>query len=122
MAVPKKIGHYSFLVGVLIAFVLALFSPALSNQTTRALLLVLVILGIVVGFINITSKEVTEFLVASIALIVMSSVSSTLVVIDGLVPNLGSLLQAILSYIAVFVAPAALIVALKAIVVLADKE
>lgn len=122
MALMKKVGHYSFLVGILLALVLALFSTSLSNRASSIMLLVLIVLGIVVGFLNITAKEMTEFLVAAIALIVMASVSTTLVIIDQYVPGLGSIMQSILSYIAIFVAPAALIVAIKAIVELAEKE
>lgn len=122
MGLSKKVGHYAFLAGILLALVLALFSTTLSNKTTSILLLVLVVLGIIVGFLNITAKEMTEFLVAAIALIVMASVSTTLVVIDMYISGLGTLLQAVLSYIAIFVAPAALIVAIKAIVELAEKE
>lgn len=122
MAMSKKVGHYAFLIGVLLALVLALFSTSLSNQASSVMMLSLIVLGIIVGFLNITAKEMTEFLVAAIALIVMASVSSMLVVVDRYVPGLGTLLQSILNYIAIFVAPAALIVALKAIVELAEKE
>lgn len=122
MAISRRVGHYAFLVGILLAFVLALFSTKLDNETTSLLLLVLVVLGIIVGLLNITAKEMTEFLVAAIALIVMASVSGALVVIDQYVVGLGTLFQSILSYIAIFVSPAALIVAIKAIVELAEKE
>lgn len=122
MAMVKKIGHYAFLVGVLLALVMALFSTTLNEQTQSILLLVLVVLGVIVGFLNVTSKEMTEFLVAAIALIVIAPVSSTLVVIDKFIAGLGTLLQSVLSFIAIFVAPAALIVALKAIIELAEKE
>jgi len=122
MAMTKRVGHYSFLGGVLLAVVLGLFSAKISGPTTSILLLVLVILGVIVGFLNVTGKEMTEFLIAAIALIAMSSVSATLVVIDQYIPNLGTLFQSILSFIAIFVAPAALVVALKTIVELAEKE
>ena len=122
MAMTKRLGHYSFLGGVLLAVVLGLFSAKISGPTTSILLLVLVILGVIVGFLNVTGKEMTEFLIAAIALIAMSSVSATLVVIDQYIPNLGTLFQSILSFIAIFVAPAALVVALKTIVELAEKE
>ena len=122
MAMTKRLGHYSFLGGVLLAVVLGLFSAKISGPTTSILLLVLVIMGVIVGFLNVTGKEMTEFLIAAIALIAMSSVSATLVVIDQYIPNLGTLFQSILSFIAIFVAPAALVVALKTIVELAEKE
>lgn len=122
MGTMKRVGHYAFLVGILLALVLALFSTALSNQVTSIMMLGLVVLGVLVGFLNITAKETTEFLVAAIALIVMASVSSTLVIIDNYIRGLGSLMQSVLSFIAVFVVPAALIVAIKAIIQLAENE
>jgi len=118
----RKVGHYSFLVGLLLALVLALFSTALNSDVTSIMMLGLVILGVLVGFLNITAKEVTEFLVAAIALIVMASISQSLVVIDMYITGLGTLMQSTLSFIAVFVAPAALIVAIKAIIKLAEEE
>lgn len=122
MAITRKIGHYAFLVGVLLAFVLALFSTKLGNETTSALLLLLIVLGVIVGFLNITAKEMTEFLIAAIALIVMGSISAAFVVVDNYIVGLGTIIDAILSYIAIFVAPAALIVSIKAIIELAEKE
>lgn len=122
MAITRKIGHYAFLVGVLLAFVLALFSTKLGNETTSALLLLLIVLGVIVGFLNITAKEMTEFLIAAIALIVMGSISAAFVVVDNYIVGLGTILDAVLSYIAIFVAPAALIVSIKAIIELAEKE
>ncbi|PIN86903.1 hypothetical protein COV19_02755 [Candidatus Woesearchaeota archaeon CG10_big_fil_rev_8_21_14_0_10_44_13] len=122
MAMMRKVGHYSFLVGLLLALVLALFSTALNSDVTSIMMLGLVILGVLVGFLNITAKEVTEFLVAAIALIVMASISQSLVVIDMYITGLGTLMQSTLSFIAVFVAPAALIVAIKAIIKLAEEE
>lgn len=122
MGTMKRVGHYAFLVGILLALVLALFSTALSSNVTSVMMLGLVLIGVLVGFLNISAKEVTEFLVAAIALIVMASVSQTLVVIDMYIAGLGTLMQSILSFIAVFVAPAALIVAIKAIIKLAEEE
>lgn len=106
-----KIGHWSFLLGVALAVVFGFFK---AGSYAGILTLVLVILGLVVGFLNITEKETTPFLVAAIALMTTSA-AGELIHIDTLVSNFGTWLQAIVVNIAIFVTPAAIVVALKAI-------
>jgi len=101
-----KIAHYSFFVGLLIAIVAGLFRNIVS---TEVLVTTLVILGFLVGLFNLTTKETTPFLIASIALMLAGIVNL------GLIPGVGLYLRSILSNIVVFVVPAAIIVGLKAI-------
>jgi hypothetical protein len=105
----SKLGHWAFIVGILIAIIAGLV-PAWQTPTITW---VLVILGLVVGLLNISAKETIEFLVAAIALLVIGSV--------GAIPALGTIVLSILSNIVAFVAPAALIVALLAVYRLAQK-
>ncbi|MBN1644863.1 hypothetical protein JW851_02380 [Candidatus Woesearchaeota archaeon] len=104
-----KLGSWAFILGVLIAIVAGLV-PAWQTPT---LVWVLVILGLVVGFLNITGKETTEFLVAALTLMLIGSA--------GAIPALGIIILSILANIVAFVAPAALVVALKSIWILAQK-
>ena len=106
----SKVGEWSFILGVLLAVV---FGFMTAGSYAGILTLVLVIAGLIVGLLNISEKETTPFLVASIALIVTSSAKLT--VIDGLVPMVGTWLQNIVGNIAVLVTPAAIVVALKAV-------
>ncbi len=108
----KKIGHYAFLAGILLALLAGMIKDFLPVETTT---LILVILGLVVGFLNVTAKETIEFLVAAVALMIAGSANLTAI------PGLGAHLQAILSYIVVFVAPAAIVVSFKAIYALAER-
>ncbi|MBW2973515.1 hypothetical protein KY346_03930 [Candidatus Woesearchaeota archaeon] len=105
----SKIGHWAFIVGIIIAIIAGLV-PAWQTPTITW---VLVILGLVVGLLNITAKETIEFLVAAIALLVIGSA--------GAIPALGTIILSILANIVAFVAPAALVVALKSIYSLAQK-
>jgi len=109
----SKLGQWAFIIGVLLAIVVGVFSVGLKDYA-GTLSLVLVVLGLVVGFLNISEKETTPFLVAAIALIATAASVDTLKTID-LGVSLGIYLAGIVSQIAVFVAPAAVIVALKAI-------
>jgi hypothetical protein len=106
-----KIGKYAFMVGILLAIILGLV-PMAENIRGYAIL-VLVVLGLIVGLLNVTAKETTEFLVAAIALIAAGNANLTSI------PAIGIYVQYILTFIVVFVAPAALVVALRAVQALA---
>jgi hypothetical protein len=71
-------------------------------------------LGIIVGLVSITAKEVELFLIAAIALIVAgtSQVWAPLASIHSL---LAYWADGILRYIVAFVAPAAVIIAIKSV-------
>ncbi len=79
------------------------------------MILLLVVLGLITGLMNITEKETTPFLVAALALLATGTASATLMVI----PKVGIYLASIVNAIGVFVAPAAIVVALKTIKALA---
>ena len=119
MASNEKLGGYAFLVGAAIAIIVGalagLGQEGLLGSVSSWIPLVLVILGIVVGFLNIKDKEVDKFLIASIALIVLAGTAGGLLVIDRAIAPLGSIFAGMAQNLAIFVAPAALIVALKSI-------
>lgn len=119
MALPlatQKIGAYAFLVGIAIA-ILAGIAGGLVTAYAGAITLILVILGLIVGYLNISDKEVLIFVVVSIGLMVAGSANLTS--IDMLVPGMGTVLQAILANIVVFIAPAVIVVGLKTVYALA---
>ena len=104
-----KMGQWAFIIGVVLAILFGLVPQDWESMAT----LVLVILGLVVGLLNVTEKESTPFLVAAAALMITGLSGRTLSVIKPEV--LGSFLQNAVEKIGVFVAPAAIVVALKAI-------
>lgn len=93
-------AHWAFLVSIVLAIILGIILP---DSLIAAGLLV--ILGLIVGLVNITAAETRDFLIASVALIIASEAFS-------LIPLIGNFVSSILDYIVVFVAPAAGIVAL----------
>ena len=111
------IGHYSFIIGVALAVILGIFS-AFTDQTQSWMILTLFILGLIVGILNISAKEITPFLVASIALLLAGS--ANVLILNTLVNPLGTIISAILTNIKIFVAPAAIVVSLKAVKQLAE--
>ncbi len=109
-----RVGEWSFLVGVLLAIVLGLF-PQPGWQATVTL--ILVVLGIIVALVNVTSKETSTFLIAAIALLVAASAGAAGGF--GALPAVGTYLLNVFDNLVVFVAPAAVIVALKGVYQLA---
>lgn len=117
MARKKKnssalLGSWSFLIGLILAVVLGL-GFAGSYQTT--VLWAVFILGIVVGLLNITHGETGAFLTSGTILVLLSFLGIQVGVFDAIAPVIGNVLRGILT---LFV-PATMIVALKAVFVLA---
>ena len=113
-----RIAHYAFFAGVLVAIIAGLFRKVIGPNaaiSTNALVTTLVLLGLVVGIINLTAKETIPFLVAVIALMLAGIVNLNLFDLYGLFPELGLYARSILSNIVVFVMPAGVIVALKTV-------
>ncbi len=108
----NKMGSYAFLAGAIIALVAGLFSGMVAGLAGW-ILLVLIVLGLVVGVLNVSDKEISQFLLAAAALMLVGSAKLT--VIDSVLPSVGTILDKVVANLVVFVAPAALIVALKAI-------
>jgi hypothetical protein len=104
----RRLSTLAFFAGILLAVLAALIPPL----QVRAVTQVIALLGILVGLLNITAEETTEFLVAAIALLLVGAA--------GAVPDLGDVVLRVLSNIIAFVAPAALVVALIAIWRLAE--
>ena len=105
-----KTGHWAFLIGIVLA-IIAGFVPQLQTPTVTW---VLVLLGLIVGLLNITAKEIQEFLIASVALVIAADAAADIIA-------LGLTMATILGNIVTFVFPAALLVALKAIWQLASE-
>ena len=101
-----KISHWIFLIGILVAIIAGFVDiPYLA--------IILIVAGLIVGLLNITAGEVHEFLTASIALLLVGAAGL------GAVALVGVTVESILQNLVVFVAPAALVVALKSIWTLA---
>jgi hypothetical protein len=102
-----KLGPWAFYAALVLSVVLAFWQNAIAT-------LVLAVLGIVVGVLNITEKEMTGFLVSCIAW--MLAGSSLQVIIKALplfgTTGIAAFLVAVLGNVITFVAPAAATVAI----------
>lgn len=99
------VGKWSFFVGVLLAILAGFF-------TIPYIAVILVILGLIVGFLNITDKVIQPYLVAVIALLLIGTASLQALSVFG---EITEVFKTILSNLISFVAASGLIVALKAV-------
>ena len=124
-----KIAVWAFIIGVVIALVIGLWQAYdLQTNATQTILSssngvwvgwILAFLGLIVGVLailgrgTITKAETPAFLMAGIALLIMNSAFSQM---QGMLrPWLGPLLAGISLPLAIFIAPAVGILAIKAI-------
>lgn len=117
----KQIGNYSFIIGVIVAVVLGLTIPAL-EAATPWLQSLLVVLGIVVGFLNVSGKEIKEFLWVAVVLVVVAYAGSSQISDWDKVKYIGPYLKGIFNSILSFVVPATIVVGLKEVWELAKGE
>ena len=104
----KNVGPWAFVLGI----VIALLAGFATTGIDTTVVLVLAVLGIIVGFLNVSDKEVIKFLVSTLAFMIAAT---SLNVVFSKLPSIGTGLSLAMSYIGVFVAPAAAIVAIKAL-------
>jgi len=119
IAPPANTGRYVFLLGLAVAVVAGIVAQTQAGLGNYAgwISLILVILGIIVGFLNITPNERHSFLVGAIALSMLGLVGFAPLVFGTF--NLGAYFTSIIAYIVMFVAPAAAIAAVSEIYALA---
>ena len=109
------IGAYAFLVGVILATLVGILQQSLDVAKTSSLpYVILVLLGVMVGFFNFNDKDSYTFLLASLSLVIVSGFGQTALIYVATVPILSSL-TAVLSALMVMFVPATIIVALKTV-------
>lgn len=102
------IGHWAFILGLVLSVIAGLGGDIPSLTT------ILFVLGLIVGFLNITEKESAAFLVGVIALLVIGLAGLETIVYAGwLIPVLNNVIA--------FVAAAGLVVAVKQVLYIAKK-
>jgi len=142
MVTLEEIAKYAFMAFVAIAIIAGLaigymaydavndysatpngFADPDVSKNNGYVTLIMLILGIIVGLVSVTAKEVAPFLVSAIALMVarigigtVADVWAPLAEVSDLLPYWAT---AILNYIVAFVAPAAVILAIRSVWVLA---
>ncbi|MFH1211848.1 MAG: hypothetical protein V1659_02865 [Candidatus Woesearchaeota archaeon] len=112
----NALGAWAFLIGVVLAVVLALilaiFMPNAGFPIWAAW--VLFIIGLIVGLLNISDREVMPFLTAGLVLVLVSFFGASMF---QMIPFVSMLLHGML----LLFVPATVIVALKSVFALAKK-
>lgn len=123
----QKVGSYAFLIGVIIAILAGLvplvemlMGTILVEGVAPWIALILVVLGLIIGFLNIHDKHVSDFLIATIAvaMIGLVALNPAIMIVDPVV----LVLNTIIGNIVTLVAPAALVVGLKQILSLSKEQ
>jgi len=116
----RKVGSWLFLVGILIAVIVGLITGAnFWTDTSGYVTLLLAVLGFVVGALtffavgNITPEKVPTFLLGALLLVGIGTAGSTNWFAE--VNLIGPYFTSIAGMLAIFVAPAAGILAIRAI-------
>jgi len=115
------IGAWAFLIGVILAVILGIFSAQLTTAS-NAILSILVIAGILVGLLNVGSKDSTSFLLAAVSLVIVAYLGDTAISALGAVALIGPMLSNILNALLVLFVPTAIIVALRVVFEIAKKS
>ncbi len=118
------VGAWTFLVGVILAVIIGLSTtlipiPSLAKYSPQ-IYGILVLLGVVVGFLNVTSRDSQTFLLTGTVLVIVSrfgmeSVAGSLIGI-----GLGDAVTSVFSALLVLFVPATIIVALKTVFSIAN--
>lgn len=110
----NMVGSWSFLVGIVLAILVGLGVGVSLTPTVTA---VLALLGLIVGLLAVSSKDVEPFIMATVVVLLAAFVGKEVLSVVTLV-NLGSVLDAIVA----LMVPAAVIVALKEAFAIAKKR
>lgn len=99
-------GEFAFVIGIALAIVMGVFFESLNGFTMS---IIFITLGVIVGLMSVTDRESDRFLIASIALLIAGAAGLQTL------PVLGDAIGAVFTNVITFVAPAAMIVAIKSI-------
>jgi hypothetical protein len=119
----NSFGAWAFLLGVLLALIISIiktFSIQAFVRYNQLFYIILLVMGILVGSINVRSKDIQTFLLAGTVLVIVSKFG-----LDGVITKLGGsmvgittiglLAQEIFGALLVLFIPAVIIVALKSV-------
>jgi len=113
------IGAWGFLIGVILAIISGIFQSSIGGDISTFIYSILVVSGIIVGFLNVENEDWLNFLFASLSLVIVGGLGQqTINNIIKLSPIL-AYLNSILSALLFMFIPATIIVALKSLFALA---
>ena len=115
----EDVGKYAYIVGVIAAVIVGALANYLGSAATWLTSLI-ILAGLIVGFMNIGTKEIKDFLLVSTVLVIVAFAGGAATTL-GAVAIIGPYLAGIFTQLLAFVVPATVVVALKEILLLAKK-
>jgi len=115
----NSLGAWSFLIGVILAIIVGASTSLLSLNSIQSyspqIYGVLVVLGILIGSLNVTGKDTQTFMISGAVLVIVSrfgmdSVTGSLIGI-----GIGDVVSSVFGALLVLFVPATIIVALKTV-------
>jgi len=125
----NSLGAWAFLIGVILAIIIGLITSTWLRskfpeivEISPIIYSVLVILGIIVGFMNVTGRDSQTFLIAGAVLVIaskfgMDAVSSSLIGV-----GVGEVVRSVFGALLALFVPATIIVALKTVFSIANVD
>ena len=113
VAKANLLGSWAFLIGVVIAVLVGLGSYGLGLTLSATVVAILALLGLIIGLLAVSAKEVEPFVLASIAILLAAYIGMDVMALV----KLGGVLEALIA----LVVPAAVVVALKEVFSIAKK-
>ena len=99
------LGAWAFLAGVIIAVIVGFLG---TSAMTGIWAIILIVIGLIVGLLNISGKEMNTFLLAAVSLVVVSYFGASAVMAVDFIEN-------ILNALLMLFVPATIVVALRAL-------
>ena len=114
-------GAWGFLVGIILALAVGILSASL-GELSGYILGILVILGLMVGFINVSPKDQNTFLMTAVSLVIVSFAGAEGISgIEFLNIGIGNMVSSTLGALLVMLVPATIVVAIKSLFSISQK-
>ena len=108
------LGAYAFLVGVVLAVIFGVFNKSL-EQAGGLFYSALVVIGLIVGFMNVGDKDSKTFLMASLSLVIVGALGMEPLKYVALNNYVVTSLRNVLGSLLLLFVPATIVVALKTV-------
>jgi hypothetical protein len=113
------VGAWAIFLGVIVAIIIGIFQQAIIVSYNQWVYALLAIIGVVVGIASVgnDSREATTFLLATVSLVIVSSMGQQRLILVG---EVGLLIVTILNALLTMFIPATIVVALKTVFAVAS--
>lgn len=114
-----QFGSWAFIIGVVLALIVGILGNFLNPNLVALSVSILIVMGLVVGFLNVTENETNTFLMSTVSLVIVTGLGTSVL---GSIPLIGPSMSSTLGKVMIFIIPATVVVALKAIYSVAHDE